>query len=217
MRNWLLLLMSVLLLAGCANKKQSEYLLTDSTLRTFQGGDYNTYAVLNGNSDKLEEYTESLQTQSLLLPNMNSGNILIESYAHTGNLINPFTSRLFKQDDAGNLLILGVSYQGVNYWLVDDQLNVGQIFLPANLSDLSKGITISSPLKQCVNKICQTSGQLDINLTLDGTDTVKTNYAQFETYKVSIQWDLSLYDNNNANTSITIRCYCSTWKISTCY
>ena len=205
MRNWIVLLLSLLLLAACAKKQHPEYLLTDSKLRTFHGGDSNTYSVLDAdsNSDKLDLYTESLQTEQPYLPDGNKDTVLAENYTRSGNLVNPFTNRLFKQDKDGNLLILGVSYAGNNYWIVDGQ-NIGKVFLPANLSDLSNGITIDSDLTECSDTNCQTTpsqtpGHLKISLSLKGTETVDTKYATFESYKISIDWELQLYPTNATN------------------
>jgi len=196
---------SALLIASCAQTEQTEYVLTDSLLRTMQAGDSKTFAVLNADSpaDKLESYSEILDSKSTFLPNADSATIFKESYTRTGNLIYPFTSRLFQQDDEGNVILLGVTRSGEEYWIVDENHNAGEIFLPNDLSTFSEAISISSALKRCENQICELQGQLDISIEPAGTETIETNFGKFETYKVSIEWDLSLFDSDNATNSFS--------------
>lgn len=204
MKRFFISALCVPLLVNCAPSERPEYTLADDILLILQAGDSNTYAVLNADStaDKLESYSETLNRKATFFPDNTSGEILVESFDQSGNLIYPFVSRMFQQDDDGNLMLLGVTRGGQDYWIVDDNLKAGTQLLPANLGDLDQTSSISTPLKRCENQICETQGQLDITITPEGIENVETNYADFETYKFSIEWDLNLFDSENANNSI---------------
>lgn len=194
------------LLLSCASSERPEYLLSDGKLLTLQGGDSNTYAVLNADSttDRLESYTEVINSKTILLPDQTTSEVLVESFEQSGGLIFPFISRIFRYDEQNNLILLGVTRGGVDYWLVDQDISdVGQIFLAADLSTFVDPLIISSPLKFCENQICETKGQIDITLEPEGTEKVETNYADFESYKLSIDWQVDLFDTENANNSVS--------------
>ena len=201
----LILILLLALLVACANSERPKYVLTDGQLRSFQSGDYRTYAVLNADSvtNKLERYTETLEAKNIFSPDLNTLNVLQETYSQTQNIIFPFIGNIFSQDDDGNLMLLGISRGGETYWLMQDiTSDLGKQVLPNDLSQWDTAISFSSPLQFCENQVCSSKGTIDIEIEKLGTETIETNYADFETYKVSIGWDISLFDADNANIDI---------------
>ncbi len=201
---------SILLLCACGNTERAEYVLTDGLLREIQAGDSNTYAVFDAsdleNNSPPVSYTELLNAKTLQTPDDNSITVLTEEFSQSGNITLPFARRMFSNDSDGNLILNGVFHGGEHYWLTGENVSeYGGVLLPADLSKLTSPITLSGALKRCENIVCNATinvGQITVTMQPEGTETVKTSYADFETYRFSLGWNLILFDSENTNNNI---------------
>ncbi len=197
--------MVVATLFGCSSSEKPEYQLTDGLLHHLADGDRNTYTVTSagaiGNSS--EVYTETIESQQMFAPDNSTITVYTDSFTITGGLILPFVSRVMTYDENDNLILAGIRRSGITYWLMNDNdpTDFGAQLFPADL-DTFQDVDIVSDLKYCENQVCETRGRIEIHIALEGKETARPGYANFESYKLALEWSLSLFDTDNATNSI---------------
>lgn len=214
MKLFLYLLPVMLWLGGCASSETPSYILTDSKLHQYQGGDSLTYSVLSiGNtSDATGLLVHRYENVDFLDPNLETRKTLIQQTETQGNIQLSFATPIFTQTETGSLMLDGYSDSSVPYWITESESSgIGEIFYPSPVSDLTN-TNISRTLLVCDNRVCVNGGNTNLQLVLSGTEEIKTEYANFVAYKINMSWDVTIQSNQTAdNTLKTYRISGTQW------
>ena len=182
-------------LTACSIEEKPQYYLNDAPLRIFQGGDKLTYSVLDST---ISNYVNTLTSEDKFLPNDNTIELLFELQETNGNTSPPLAPQYFQQNDNGDLIIKAIGNSGEVLWLVDDNDDVvDEILYPSDITTLSTENSFTRKLLRCDenNNECFNAGTYTLhNLQFIKTETIETDYAFFESYKMNISIEIEIVD-----------------------
>lgn len=191
---------------GCTPVDKPEYILGDSILHMFEGGDQLSYSVLQDsvNGELATQISLTFENDVLLDPHNNSVNFLKEVHSGINNFTPPFISRYFTQSEQGNILLHAFNIQSNTYWLIDENTNnlVSPINYYGDMANTPSTYSISQKLQLCDGDICEISGIMTFSQKLVGTENISTPYAEFEAYQLEVSLTVSINAGNLSNNSL---------------
>jgi len=189
---------------ACSIEDKPHYLINDSELRDYQGGDRLTYFVLDAGalSDTTGNFNVTLESRDASAPNADETvALLFETQTSQGEITPPFAPQYFSQNEQGELVLEAIASGEDILWLLDDSKpETGEVLYPSDISTLAESYSFSKKLQRCdENKFCLDAGRYRLrSLTLLGKETTSTPYADFEAFKIGIEIDLSIIDTTQA-------------------
>jgi len=200
--------MMSIVLGACAETDIPHYSLDGATTKTIRGGDQTNYSVVainaTTNNDASGVLSQTYQAIDLFTPN----NETLETFELVsevnGSFQYSFANAHFFQSENGNLTLQAFSESGETFWLInEDKALLHTVFRPANFNNTSDDINSGViPLFSCENDVCSTSGSTQFSLSPLSVETVETEYAIFDSYKVSIQWEISMTLQDSESTIV---------------
>ena len=207
-----IILTAAIFLTACASSETPSYVLTDSELHQYQGGDKLSYAVLTLNNTGI--LTHTYQSVDLVTPENQTFNALVRNIDTQGGIGFPFATPNFTQMENGNLIIEAYTEGGNTYWLTENETaTTGRVFYTSPLSDITERTNTTSPLLVCNNENgnCKNGSTTNVLLIPFGKETVETEYAKFETYKFIIEWTVDIQANDQLATPKNYRLSGTQW------
>lgn len=196
-----------LLLTACAETTKPHYILTDSKLHQYQGGDKLSYGILelSDTSDNAGVLTFTFESTDLTSPSNQTLNALVRNTDTSENISFPFATPNFTQTESHNLILESYTESGNTYWLAEDNNSTtGVEIYPSPISDFVEQRITNAPLINCENTNCVDAGDTSIVLTPMGMETIETDYAKFDAYKFKIEWTATI---QNQDLSATLKTY----------
>jgi len=201
-------------LVACGNNEIPSYILTDSQLHTYQGGDRLSYSVLSvsSTSDATGILNLTFENADVLTPDNQTLATFVRNQETLGNISVNFATPYFTQTENADLILQAYSEAGKTYWLAESQnAETGKTFYSSPLTDITEQVTISSQLLLCENTICNNAGNTSVELTPLGKETIETDYAKFETHKMFISWSVTLQNDDQSATLSTYNLTGTQW------
>jgi len=200
---YLLLITSI---TACSIEEKPHYLLKDTSLITYQGGDSLSYSILDAsaNDDRTGIYKITLLNKDEIEPNTNIANLLFEEQVESGNFTTPFLPQYFSQNNQGDLILKAIGNSGDILWLLDsDDTQTGETLYPSDISSMVATNSFTKKLQRCdENNDCVDAGQYKLlELEFTGIETATTPYADFEAYAINISTELNIFDIEQAGNS----------------
>jgi len=207
-----------LLLGACASTEKPYYILTDSELHLYQGGDSLTYSLLSIgiNSEFTGRLTQTFTNVDLLTPERKTFKAIAQESTTQGNVTFNFATPNFSQSENGNLILQAFVDSGKTYWLADSKTqDIEQVLYPSPISNLNEVVTSNViNLLVCEINTCQDEGSTDFSITplnVDNSEKITTDYADFDTYKFSIIWNITLSSDDQSASLKTFRLTGEQW------
>lgn len=190
-----LIVYSSLFLSACANTEKPHYILTDSELHQYQGGDTLNYGVISLSSDVTGTLTHTYEAVDLITPANKTLSAISRNTITEGGIKFSFPTPYFTQTETGNLMLEAYSQGSTTFWLSNDGNTAenGE-FYPSPLSNLTEQTVLNMPLFTYENNIRGDGGDTGLQITPLGIETIETNYANFEAYKINIVWTATVQD-----------------------
>ncbi|MDH5256776.1 MAG: hypothetical protein OEX07_02170 [Gammaproteobacteria bacterium] len=210
------ILSASILISACAKSETPHYILTDSELHQYQGGDRLSYAVLalTNNTDTPGVLIRTFESVDLSMPDSNQTLAALIQTEVAGSISLPFATPYFTQTENGNLILEAYSESGKTYWLTESKsAPTGKLFYTSPLSEMTESSSTSSPLLVCDsdNQSCENGGDTTIQLTPRITETIETEYAKFDAYKFNINWTASVLNIDQSGDSKSYSLSGSQW------
>jgi len=200
------LFLLLLLITGCSVEEKPHYLIKDSNLRIYEGGDSLSYSILDASTsdDRTGIYNITLLNKDEIEPNTDIANLLFEQQEGNGNFTTPFLPQYFLQNEQGDLILKAFGNGGDILWLLDsNESETGEMLYPIDISTMIGANSFTKELQRCdENNECVDAGQYKLlNLEFTGTETITTPYADFEAYAINISTELTIFDAEQAGDS----------------
>ena len=193
---FLITLLSTLLFTACSSTEKPRYILTDSKLHNYTGGDTLRYGVVSLNSDVTGTLTYTFQESDLITPTNQTLNGFTRNTQIEGGVQFSFPTPYFTQTENGDLVLEAYSQTGKTFWLSEDgSVAANTEFYPSPLSDLIEQTAINSQLFRFEDNHRSDGGDTSLQVSPLGIETVETDYATFEAYKTYIIWTATIRDD----------------------
>ncbi len=199
----------IFILSGCGNSEKPNYVLTDSMLYQYKGGEVLRYGVVSLGSDATGVLTHTFDADNLITPPATLGGAsgatlpaIIRNTSVEGGVPFSFPAPYFTQNENGDFIIEAFEDGGSVFWLSDTSENrLSTELYPSPLSDLAAQTAENRSLFiYDENKNRMPSGTTDLVIIPLGVEKTETDYATFEAYKINIDWSVTTPDNSFALT-----------------
>jgi len=194
MKNLVLGVFACLFLNACENSVKPHYILTDSQLHQYKDGDALTYGVINLNSDATGTLTHTFNAVDLATPvdDNETLRVISRNTRIEGDMRFTFPIPYFTPANDGSLALDAYSESGTTFWLsINGTATANAEFYPSPLSELIEQTSVNRQLFTYIDFQRRVGGSTSIRISPLGTETVETNYARFETYKINIDWSVT--------------------------
>jgi len=201
------------LLTACDQHLKPHYILDDSPIYQYQGGDTLSYNVLDDSSslerDTLKDYTLNFSDANLH-PTEDIKTIQ-ESFGSNSNFNPPFLSRHILYNDIGNMELAAITTGGETFWLTENGILSGAVLYFAQIDNTPEQLNTRRILQTCNEFDCENSGEITIIHGYRGVELAKTPYADFDTHHISIAIQLTITPNNLSDISMVYDLSGSEW------
>lgn len=204
--NKITLFLLLLFISACSVEEKPYYLLKDSKLRFYEGGDSLSYSILDAsaNDDRTGVYNITFINKDEIEPNANIANLLFEQQTENGNFTTLFLPQYFLQNNEGDLILKAIGNSGDILWLLEsNDTETGKTLYPGDISTLTGTNSFTTTLQRCdENNECINAGQYKLlNLEFTGSESITTPYADFDAYAINISTELTVFDAEQAGDS----------------
>ncbi len=192
------------LLTACDQHLKPHYILDNSPIYQYQGGDQLRYSVLDDSSisgeGALGFYSLEFIDTTQLHPTA-SFQTLHESFSAIENFSPPFVTRHVSYNDEGDMELTAITTGGEVFWLSEEGVTSSSILYFAQTEETPQTYTTSRTLQICNANSCENSGEITIKYAYKGSELAKTSYADFDTHVIGINIAINIIQNALSTTT----------------
>jgi len=209
-----LLFIIAILLTACDQHTKPHYILDDSPIYHYQGGDQLRYNVLdissNSGEDTLGVYSLNFNNTTQLRPSA-SFQTVDDSFSSNENFSPPFITRHITYNNEGDMELTAITTGGELFWLTEDKVTSSAILYFAHTEETPKSYSTSRTLQSCDANNCENSGEITVEYAYKGSELAKTPYADFDTHIISVNIEINITPNALSSTDKLYRLSGTEW------